>query len=135
SLLEYAAARQVVLASPTTLIALLRTVAHGWTQETLGERAAEIHQLGCELHERLAGLGRHFDHLGRSLGATISHYNQAMGSWESRVLVSARRFTDLRVTDVELPGPRQVETVPRAVGSHDISAAPARHLNGARAHP
>jgi DNA recombination protein RmuC len=129
TLLEYAADHQVVLASPTTLIALLRTVAHGWTHETLGEQAAEIHRLGRELHERLAGLGRHFDHLGRSLNAAVGHYNQAMGSWESRVLVSARRFTDLQSAE-DLPSARQVETTTRAIGNHDVTTSSARHVHG-----
>jgi DNA recombination protein RmuC len=113
SLIEHAAARQVVLATPTTLIALLRTVAHGWTHEALADQAREIHRLGRELHGRLASLGGHLDQLGRSLGAAVGHYNQAVGSLESRVLVSARRFGDL-------PEPRQVESAPRAVAHADL---------------
>lgn len=129
-LLEYAAARQVVLATPTTLIALLRTVAHGWRHEALADRAQEVHALGRELHERLGTLTGHLDALGRSLNAAVGHYNQSVGSFEARVLVSARRFGDLDLTDDELPSPRQVETVARSVepvplrstdrrGSHD----------------
>ena len=95
SLIEYAAARQVVLATPTTLIALLRTVAHGWSHEALADQAREIHRLGRELHERLASMNGHLDQLGRSLNAAVGHYNQTVGSLESRVLVSARRFGDL----------------------------------------
>ncbi len=113
ALIEYAAERKVVLATPTTLIALLRTVAHGWTQESLAERAQEIHRLGRELHERLGTLGGHLDKVGRSLGAAVSSYNQAIGSLESRVLVSARRFTDLEVTDADLEAPKPVDAVPR----------------------
>jgi DNA recombination protein RmuC len=107
-LIEYAAARQVVLATPTTLIALLRTVAHGWSHEALAEQAREIHRLGRELHERLASMNGHLDQLGRSLNAAVGHYNTAVGSLESRVLVSARRFGDL-------PAPRQVESQVRSV--------------------
>ena len=114
SLIEYAAERKVILATPTTLIALLRTVAHAWTQEALAEKAAEIHRLGCELHERLATMGGHLDRVGRSLGAAVASYNQAIGSLESRVLVSARKFTDLEVTEVELASPRPVDTTPRS---------------------
>src|SRR4051794_33942816 len=109
SLIEYAAARQVVLATPTTLIALLRTVAHGWSHEALADQAREIHRLGRELHGRLAGLNTHLDQLGRSLGAAVGHYNQTVGSLESRVLVTARRFGDL-------PAPRQVEAATRSTG-------------------
>lgn len=108
ALLEHAARRQVVLATPTTLIALLRTVAHGWGHEALTRQASEIHQLGRELHARLRTLGAHFDQLGRSLNAAVGHFNGAMGSWESRVLVQARRFDDLGVTGDDLPRPRPV---------------------------
>ena len=108
-LLEHAAARQVVLATPTTLIALLRTVAHGWQHEALAAQAREIHRLGRDLHGRLATMNGHLDHLGRSLNATVGHFNQAMGSLDARVLVAARRFTELSVTDQPLPAPRSVE--------------------------
>ncbi|KQP66471.1 DNA recombination protein RmuC [Nocardioides sp. Leaf285] len=118
-LIEHAAERQVVLATPTTLIALLRTVAHGWSHEVLAERAAEIHRLGRDLHSRVATLGGHLDHVGRSLNAAVGHYNSAVGSLESRVLVTTRRFADLGVTDDPLPTPRTVEL--RAV---DRRAAP-----------
>ncbi|WP_300645291.1 DNA recombination protein RmuC [Nocardioides sp.] len=108
-LLEHAATRQVVLASPTTLIALLRTVAHGWQHEALAAQAQEIHRLGRELHGRLQTLDGHLDRVGRSLNAAVGSYNAAMGSLDSRVLVSARRFSELAVTDEELPAPRPVD--------------------------
>ncbi len=111
SLIEHAAGRQVVLATPTTLIALLRTVAHGWSHAALSDRAAEIHRLGRELHTRLRTLGGHLDQVGRSLNLAVGHFNSAVGSLESRVLVQARRFSDLGVTDDELPTPRAVELV------------------------
>ena len=109
SLLEHAAAKQVVLATPTTLIALLRTVAHGWRHEALTDQAAHIHQLGRELHSRLITFGGHLDQVGRSLNTAVGSYNRAVGSLESRVLVQTRRFHDLGVTDDELPTPRAVE--------------------------
>lgn len=113
ALLEHAASRQVVLATPTTLIALLRTVAHGWSHEALADRAREVHRLGRELHGRLATMVGHLDHVGRSLNAAVGHYNQSVGSLESRVLVAARRFSELGVTDPasdgELGTPRSVE--------------------------
>ncbi|MDQ4052517.1 MAG: DNA recombination protein RmuC [Actinomycetota bacterium] len=118
-LIEFAARHQVVLATPTTLIALLRTVAQGWTHEALAEQAQEIHRLGRDLHARLGTLTGHLDHVGRSLNASVEHYNRAMGSLESRVLVTARRFGDLGVTVDDLPSPRPVEL--RAV---DRRAAP-----------
>jgi DNA recombination protein RmuC len=115
-LIEYAAARQVVLATPTTLIALLRTVAQGWTHETLADQAREIHRIGRELHGRIASLSGHLDQVGRSLNAAVGHYNQAVGSLETRVLVSARRFQELAVTEDDLPAPRQVEATSRSLG-------------------
>jgi DNA recombination protein RmuC len=125
-LLEYAASRQVVLATPTTLIALLRTVAHGWSHEALAAQAREIHLLGRELHARLGTMSGHLDQVGRSLNAAVGHYNQAVGSWESRVLVSARRFTELSVTDEPLTSPRQVESAGRAVDPVPLHAADRR---------
>ena len=72
------------------------------------ERARDIHQLGRELHTRLATLSGHLDRVGRSLNSAVDHFNSAMGSLETRVLVSARRFNELSVTDDELPAPRPV---------------------------
>ncbi len=108
-LVEFAAKHHVVLATPTTLIALLRTVAQGWSHEALAEQAQEIHRLGRDLHTRLGNLSGHFDHLGRSLNTAVDAYNRAMGSLESRVLVTARRFGDLGVSVEDLPSPRRVE--------------------------
>jgi DNA recombination protein RmuC len=123
-LIEHAAARQVVLASPTTLIALLRTVAHGWRHEALADQARDIHRLGRELHERIGTFAGHLDQVGRSLGAAVGHYNSAVGSLESRVLVAARRFGELSVTDDELAAPRQVESGVRAVPPSEADPAP-----------
>jgi DNA recombination protein RmuC len=117
SLIEYAADRGVVLASPTTLIALLRTVAHGWRHESLADRAREIHRVGRDLHERLGTMNAHLAKLGRSLDGAVGAYNQAVGSWESRVLVAARRFEDLDATDDSLDTTPPVETSVRTLGS------------------
>jgi DNA recombination protein RmuC len=117
TLIEHAAARGVVLASPTTLIALLRTVAHGWRHEALADRAREIHRVGRDLHERIGTMSGHLGKLGRSLDTAVAAYNQTVGSWESRVLVSARRFEELDATDDRLEGPRAVEASARPLGS------------------
>jgi len=128
SLIEYAAERRVVLATPTTLIALLKTVAHGWQHETLAEQARQILHLARELHERLARVSGHVDALGRSLNASVGHYNQAVGSLESRVLVTARKFAELGVTTDELPGPRQLDAAARALDTPlDLDAARRAH--------
>ncbi|PVG81619.1 DNA recombination protein RmuC [Nocardioides gansuensis] len=121
-LIDHAAGRQVVLATPTTLIALLRTVAHGWTHEALAGQAAEVQRLGRELHERLATMGGHLDRVGRSLRAAVTSYNQAVGSLEGRVLVTARRFGEMGVAHGELPSPGQVEQVPRTLGAPEFEA-------------
>lgn len=126
-LIEYAAERKVVLATPTTLIALLRTVAHGWSHAALAGQARQIHQLGLELHDRLATMGGHFDQVGRALDRAVQNYNQAIGSLESRVLVTARKFGELSLTDMELPSPRQVESNPRSLGAVELDAARRAH--------
>ncbi len=124
SLLETAAERRVILATPTTLIALLRTVALGWTQEALVERSEDILQVGRELHERLSTMGAHLDKVGRSLGAAVGAYNQTVGSLESRVLVTARRFNALGMTDRELAAPSPLEVAPRTPTAEELVADP-----------
>ena len=123
SLLEYAADKRVVLATPTTLIALLRTVAHAWTQEALADKAREIHALARDLYDRLATMGDHLDRLGRSLSAAVGAYNRAVGSLESRVLVSARRLRDLEVTSDDLPAPGTVSEAPRQLSAAELMDA------------
>ncbi|HEU4512568.1 MAG TPA: DNA recombination protein RmuC [Nocardioidaceae bacterium] len=119
-LLEYAASRQVVLSTPTTLIALLRTVAYAWTQEALADKARDIHTLGRELYDRLGVMGGHLDRLGRSLTAAVTSYNKAVGSLETRVLVSARRFTEMEVSDVELSSPAPVTEAARPLSAPEL---------------
>jgi DNA recombination protein RmuC len=112
-LMEHAFTRNVVLATPATLVALLRTVAFSWRQEALAHNAAAVHTLARELYARLATLGDHVGKLGSSLSGAVTAYNKAVGSLESRVLVSARKLAEMGVSDDELVTPAQVELAPR----------------------
>jgi DNA recombination protein RmuC len=113
SLLEHAFARNVVLATPATLMALLRTVAYAWRQEALARNAVAVHTLARELYGRLSTLGDHVSKLGSSLGGAVTAYNKAVGSLEARVLVSARKLAELGVSGDELVAPPQLEVAPR----------------------
>jgi DNA recombination protein RmuC len=113
TLLEHAFARNVVLATPATLMALLRTVAYVWRQEALARNALAVHTLARELYGRLSTMGDHVSKLGGALGGAVTAYNRAVGSLEARVLVSARKLAELGVSDDELPAPPQIELAPR----------------------
>jgi DNA recombination protein RmuC len=113
TLMEHAFRRNIVLATPATLIALLRTVAFSWRQEELARNAVEVHSVARELYARLSTLGDHVGKLGASLGGAVTAYNKAVGSLESRVLVSARRLAEMGVSDDEIPTPAQLEVAPR----------------------
>ncbi|GAB2746383.1 DNA recombination protein RmuC [Nocardioides pakistanensis] len=119
-LLEYAASRHVVLSTPTTLIALLRTVAYAWTQEALADKARDIHSLGRELHDRIGVMGGHLDKLGRSLTAAVTSYNKAVGSLETRVLVSARKFSELDTSAPALDPPAPVTEAARPLTAVEL---------------
>jgi DNA recombination protein RmuC len=121
-LIELGVSQNVIVATPTTLIALLRAVAYGWRQEVLAENAKAISELGQELYKRLSDLGEHMQRLGKGLSTAINSYNSAVGSLESRVLVSARRFKDLGASAIgaeieELP---QIETSSRLLQAPEL---------------
>jgi DNA recombination protein RmuC len=113
-LLEYALANKVILATPTSLIALLRAVAFGWRQQAVAKNAEQIQSLGTELYSRMQAFIEHLDKLGSSLGNSIEHYNRAVGSLERSVLPGARRFAELGIeTRKEIEALEQIEKTPR----------------------
>jgi DNA recombination protein RmuC len=113
SLLEAALGERVLLATPTTLIALLKAAAYGWRQERVAADAAQVATLGRELHERLAVFDDQLVDLGRGLQRAVLAYNRALGSLESRVLVSARKLGALSGVDTPLASPPPVELAVR----------------------
>jgi DNA recombination protein RmuC len=125
-LIERGVDQGVILATPTTLIALLRAVAYGWRQEAVADNAREISALGRTLHERLGKLAEHFTKLGRSLGNAVENYNSAVGTLETRVLTSARKFEDLKATaeGASLPLLEPVDKQTRSLQSTSASLEP-----------
>ena len=117
ALLDDSASRGVILATPTTLIALLRAVSFGWREARMADGAREIGTLAATLYDRLASLGEHFTELGGALNRAVASYNRAAGTLESRVFVTARRFRDLGVgaDRTRIEGVEPVETLARAV--------------------
>jgi len=123
AILENALARQVILATPTSFVALLRAVGYGWRQEQLAENAEHIKTVGEELYGRLQTFTEHLQKVGRSLDTSMKHYNSAVGSFDSRVLPSARKFNDMGIsTDKKIDQPNQVETAVRQVESEKDGA-------------
>ena len=116
AILENALSRQVILATPTSFVALLRAVGYGWRQEQLAENAEHIKTVGEELYNRLMTFSEHLQKLGRSLDNGLKHYNSAVGSFDSRVLPSARKFNDMGISsDKKIDNPSQLETAVRQI--------------------
>ena len=114
ALLQDALQLKVILATPATLMALLRTLAHGWRQTVLAENAHKVRELGEDVHRRLAAFLEHIERLGRTLGSSVETYNQALGSLERSVLPSARRLAELGISSGRnIATPTVVEEVPR----------------------
>ncbi|HWA86936.1 MAG TPA: DNA recombination protein RmuC [Opitutus sp.] len=116
TLMDRAIAKRVLLATPSTLIALLKAAAYGWRQESLSQNAEEISQLGRQLYERMVIFAEHLDKVGRSLDTALKGFNSAVGSFESSVLPGARRFAELGARGArELAAPGAIETTPRDI--------------------
>jgi len=117
---ERALAQRVVLVGPGSLMALLRTVAFTWQQDALSQSARELLDLGRDLHRRLGTLGAHTAKVGRSLQSSVEAYNAMVGALETRVMVSARRMSELDLVDDEIPVLVPVETAPRPLTAHEL---------------
>ena len=119
-LLEHAIARRVHIATPTTLVSMLRTAQYAWQQQALSENARAVFELGRELYERLSGLGQHVERVGKSLTVAVGAYNAAVGSLETRVLVSARRLSQLGIVEADLRAPAAVVDTARPLSAPEF---------------
>ena len=125
SLIEDCLKNRVIVATPTTLIALLKAIEFGWRQEEVTQNAEEIRELGKQLYERIAILAGHFAKLGANIDNVVGSYNAAIGSLETRVLVSARKFVDLKAAtldDGELEAPKPIEALPRPLVAPELTS-------------
>ena len=119
-LIEDALKKQVVLATPTSLVALLRAVAYGWRQEQLAENAEIIREVGEELYQRLATFSGHLQKVGKSLDSSMKAYNSAVGSFDSRVLPGAQKFTELGISEKKaIEDLQQIETGLRQIQQNE----------------
>jgi DNA recombination protein RmuC len=119
-LLEHAMAHKVHIATPTTLVTMLRTAQYAWQQAALSENARAVFDLGRELYDRIASIGKHVDGLGKALTNAVSAYNRTVGSLESRVLVSARKLNELGIVEAELEQLRPVEETVRSLSAPEL---------------
>ncbi|MFO7931966.1 MAG: DNA recombination protein RmuC [Thermodesulfobacteriota bacterium] len=123
-LIEEAAAKGVIMATPTTLIALLKTVAYAWRQETAVENAKSAIRLGNELYSRIYSMTEHFNRMGRDLDKCVASYNRTVGSMERRVLASARKFCEMGVVEEDrrkMQTPESIDNKPRRMQSEDAA--------------
>ena len=131
SLIEYGVEQRVILATPTTLIALLRAVAYGWRQAQVEENAKAISELGKALHERLRTFGSHLSNMGRNLGQSVDAYNKAVGSLELRVLPAARRFKEMGAAGGdEIETLEMVDKVTRSLEGMDLESVESEAVAG-----
>ena len=120
-LLEDALSKQIILATPTSFVALLRAVAYGWRQEQLAANADKIRDIGEELYQRLATFSDHLAKLGKSMDSSAKHFNNAVGSFDTRILPSARKFKELGINEKKsINQPEQIETATRSLETTEI---------------
>lgn len=124
TLIEFAMKEHVIITTPTTFLALLHTVACGWKQNDMETNAQAIIKMGQELYDRLRKISEHFEKLGNSLANAVTHYNNAISSFESRILVSARKFKELSLANKEIKEPLLIDTATRSVKSTSVQALP-----------
>jgi DNA recombination protein RmuC len=122
ALLDDAFAKRIHIATPTTLISVLRTCAYAWQQDALATNARQVFDLGRELYQRIGKLGAKVETLGKRLGSTVGAYNETVASLESRVLPQARKLRDLKVVDEDIADPRPVEEAVRPVAAAELVA-------------
>ncbi len=122
ALLEEASRQNIVLASPSTVMGLLRVIMYGWQQQKIADEAKSIAGLGAELYKRIATFGEHLARLGNGLGSAVDHYNKAIGSFEQNVLPSLRRFKDLQIptSGKDLPDTKYIDTQTRSIAAPEM---------------
>jgi DNA recombination protein RmuC len=108
--------QKVILATPTSLVALMRAIAYGWRQESLAKNADHIREIGSELYHRLAVFTEHLSKIGKSLTNSVQTFNKAVGSLDTRILPSAKKFTELGITSEKpIESVKQIETTTRSI--------------------
>lgn len=122
SLLEEASHANIILASPTTIMGLLRVIMYGWQQQKIAEEASKVSELGAELYTRISSFGEHMAKLGKNLGSAVEGYNKAIGSLEQKVIPTLRKFKESHVATngKELPDTTAIEATPRLMSSPEL---------------
>jgi DNA recombination protein RmuC len=125
SLIEVGVEQGVIIATPTTLIGLLRAIAYGWKQDKLSLHAEEVSKLGHELYKRITDMGQHWNKVGRTLTSSVDAYNKAVGCLESRVLVSARKFKEMGAAacSIECDTLESIDRLPRIIQADDMKVS------------